>query len=119
MVKKNILTAGGYELQNGMKLNFVGEVTPAKYAEDYWYVEGVGDKIELVKYSDLTINNAYSDDVPVKFDNNSFDALSFGNAPSYSCCKRLHCNEQMFHDRNLGQEITNGSQKRNPKDSRN
>ena len=58
--KEKYPTAGGYELQNGMKLQFVGEVTPAKYAEDYWYVEGVGDKIELVKYSILTINNAYS-----------------------------------------------------------
>ena len=49
--KEKYPIAGGYELQNGMKPPICWRSYIAKYAEDYWYVEGVGDKIELVKYS--------------------------------------------------------------------
>ena len=49
--KEKYPTAGGYELQNGMKLPTCWRSYTCKIiAEDYWYVEGVGDKIELVKY---------------------------------------------------------------------
>ena len=85
--KKTYKTAAGWELQNGMKLNFVGDVTPKEYASSYWYVEGVGDAIKLIKDTDLVINNAYSDDVPVPFDGTNFDNLPFGNAASYPVVK--------------------------------
>ena len=98
--KETYTTAAGYELQNGMKLSFVGDVTPAKYAEGYWYVEGVGERIELIKSTDLLINNAYSDDVPVQFDTNAFDELPFGNAASYPAEKDYIVINRCSPDRN-------------------
>ena len=82
--KKDYTTAAGWKLQNGMKLNFVGEVTPSKYATGSWYVEGVGSRIKLIEEGELVINLAYADDVPIAFDNDQFDNLPFGNAASYS-----------------------------------
>ena len=36
--KKTYKMTNGYEMSNGMKVNFEGTVTPAKYAEGSWYV---------------------------------------------------------------------------------
>ena len=46
--KKSYKTEAGFELSNGMKVKFRGTVTPAKYAESEWYVEGVGEKIKFI-----------------------------------------------------------------------
>ena len=46
--KKDYTSANGVTLSNGMKLKFQGDVLPIKYAQDQWYVEGVGDKIVLI-----------------------------------------------------------------------
>ena len=40
--KKTYTSTGGIAFSNGMKVYFQGTVTPAKYAEGEWYVEGVG-----------------------------------------------------------------------------
>jgi hypothetical protein len=47
--KKKYLSANGVELSNGMKIRFQGDVLPIDYATNDWYVEGVGDKIKLIK----------------------------------------------------------------------
>jgi len=47
--KKTYKSANGVELSNGMKIRFQGDVTPAEYETNDWYVEGVGDKITLIK----------------------------------------------------------------------
>jgi hypothetical protein len=39
--KQSYTMSNGYALSNGMKVYFQGDVTPAKYAEGEWYVEGV------------------------------------------------------------------------------
>ena len=48
----------------------------------------------------MLINNAYSDDVPVQFDNNSFDELPFGNAASYPAEKDYIVINRCSPDRN-------------------
>ncbi len=45
----------GIDLSNGMKLEFVGNVTPAKYGEGFWYVEGVGESITLRSEVELNV----------------------------------------------------------------
>ena len=45
----------GYEMSNGMKVNFQGSVTPEKYAQGNWYVEGVGSEIKLISEKDSDI----------------------------------------------------------------
>ena len=93
-------TAAGWDLQNGMKLSFVGDVTPKEYATGFYYVDGVGESIKLIKDTDLTINNTYSDDVPVEFDGQSFDILPFGNAASYPAIKDYIVINRATPDRN-------------------
>ena len=82
--KKDYTTSKGVELLNGMKLNFIGQVTPEKYATGSWIVEGVGERISLVNLEDLVIALSYAQDKPVEFDRDDFDSLPFGNAASYS-----------------------------------
>ena len=98
--KKTYTTEGGFDLSNGMKVNFVGTVTPAKYAESEWYVEGVGESIKLIDQRDLVIPSQYAEDLPVPFDTNEFDSLPFANANSYAGTKDYITINRASVDRN-------------------
>lgn len=98
--KKTYRTPDGLELSNGMKLEFIGNVEPAEYTNDAWYVEGVGDKIHLVKDSDLIIPAAYSQNRLVPFDTDSFDTLPFANASSFAAEKDYIVINRAAQDRN-------------------
>ena len=78
--KKTYLSANGVQLSNGMKIRFQGDVTPAIYDTNDWYVEGVGDKIKLIKDQDLIIPAAYSETKRIAFDSDNFDTLPFSDA---------------------------------------
>ena len=85
--KKTYTSTGGVAFSNGMKVYFQGTVTPAKYAEGEWYVEGVGTEIKLVHEKDLEIPATYSTDKPVPFDTVGFDRLPYSNANSFAGVK--------------------------------
>jgi hypothetical protein len=72
-------TAKGLKISNGMKLSFGGNVTPSKYAEGFWYVEGVGSFITLTSEKDLEIKASYKEETEVLFDDVPFDQLPFGD----------------------------------------
>ena len=74
--KKNFTLNNGIALSNGMKVNFKGNVTPVKYAQHDWYVEGVGTAIELVNEQDLAVPNDIADENLETFD----DAEGFDRA---------------------------------------
>ena len=59
-----------------MKLTFQGEVTPTKYDESQWYVEGVGSQIKLINSKDLIIPAAYTESKLIPFDT---DKITFFN----------------------------------------
>jgi len=82
---KTYTTGTGVSLSNGMKVEFVGNVTPEKYAEGAWYVEGVGSEIDLISEVDLSTPSAYTDDIEIGFDNdeNGFGVLPFSEAVGY------------------------------------
>ena len=73
-------TAEGLKISNGMKLSFGGQVTPAEYATDFWYVEGVGTAIRLVSDKDLEVRTSFNEETSIFFDDNPFDQLPFGDA---------------------------------------
>ena len=73
----------GVALSNGMKVKFIGKVTPEKYADGEYYVEGVGKSIKLIREDSLQIPSQYAEDKLVPFDTEAFDRLPFGNASSY------------------------------------
>ena len=46
--KQTYTTEAGVSFTNGMKIRFAGEVTPAQHENKEFYVEGVGEEIQLV-----------------------------------------------------------------------
>lgn len=75
--KKTYKVNGQLDLSNGMKVNFIGNVTPEKYAGDNWYVEGVGDKIRLIAESNLQTPLDFALDRDIEFDSEKFDTEGF------------------------------------------
>ena len=98
--KKTYTMENGYKLTNGMKVKFYGNVTPEKYANDEWYVEGVGESIKLIAESDLVITADYLLDESVKFDEQGFANLPFDDAISYASTKDYIVINRGSKDRN-------------------
>lgn len=82
--KRDYTLANGTKLSNGMKVSFGGNVIPAEYAKDKYYIEGVGTAIRLVAESSLELITPYSEEINVLFDDTKFDELPFNTATVYS-----------------------------------
>ena len=82
--KKTYTMTNGIDMSNGMKLKFIGRVTPEIYANGYWYVEGVGTEIKLIPESELEIVSSYSDSKELLFDDIGFDNEPFSSASSFA-----------------------------------
>tara|TARA_E500000331_G_scaffold227173_1_gene217457 strand:- start:10732 stop:26223 length:15492 start_codon:yes stop_codon:yes gene_type:complete len=98
--KKNYTSANGVTLSNGMKLTFQGEVTPTKYDDSQWYVEGVGSQIKLINSKDLIIPAAYTESKLIPFDTDKFDELPFADAKAYATNKDYITVNRGSNDRN-------------------
>jgi len=100
--KKTYTTENGLKLSNGMKLNFQGEVTPASYSDGYYFVEGVGSKIVLVKEQDLEVPVIFTTEVAIPFDGEdyAFDKFPFEDARSFPANKDYICVNRSSKDRN-------------------
>ena len=81
--KETYISSNGISLSNGMMVNFLGQVTPSKYAQDTWLVEGVGTGIKLVRFADLTPPRVSIESPEVLFDNAGFDTDPFDDASLY------------------------------------
>ena len=71
-------------LTNGMKINFVGDVTPTTYRNANFYVEGVGDEIRLIPEQELVTPEGYAQNAEYEFDIDPFDDTPYddvANAP--------------------------------------
>ena len=82
--KKHYKLANGTQLSNGMKLSFLGNVTPAEYATGEFYVEGVGVAIKLISTTRLEIINPYTEEKTIPFDSDKFDSQPFSDATGYA-----------------------------------
>ena len=98
--KKSYTMQNGYNLSNGMKIKFYGKITPEKYSEGNWYVEGVGDNIKLVSEQDVLITADYLLDNATEFDEAGFSTLPFDNATSYASEKDYICINKASPDKN-------------------
>lgn len=81
--KKDYTSSNGVKLTNGLLVRFQGSVTPEKYNEGNWYVEGVGKSITLVPQNNLIIPSAYTDNIEIPFDSEEFDVSPFATANNY------------------------------------
>jgi len=82
--KKTYKFADGTQLSNGMKLKFVGNVTPAEYATGEYYVEGVGVAIKLILTTTLEVINNYTTEKTIPFDSDKFDNNPFSDATGFA-----------------------------------
>jgi hypothetical protein len=78
--KKTYKTSNGFELSNGMKVFFQGQVLPEKYQYGFWYAEGVGNSIQLINEQDLETPFAFTADADLLFDNSAWDTGPFEQA---------------------------------------
>jgi len=89
--KKSYKTVDGWDFSNGMKVYFTGTVYPESYEQGLYYVEGVGESIELVAVKDLQVPAIFTQDTQVPFDINPFDRVPFGDAKSFAGTKDYVC----------------------------
>ena len=80
-IEIDILTTSSYtynsiNLLNGMKVRFLGNISPESYQEQDFFVEGIGSKIKLIPYVDLTS----SEDITTLYIEH-FDAAPFDEYP--------------------------------------
>ena len=83
--KKTYQITDALSLSNGMKVAFIGNVSPDKYATGNWYVEGVGSAIRLIAEGSLENPGQYTFSEDIEFDNERFDTQGFdtnNNFPS-------------------------------------
>ena len=83
-----------------MKINFRGEVTPASYGSDEYYVDGVGDAIRLIQASEVEITADYTTEIEVPFDSQNFDRVGFGTSTSFATTKDYVVISKASPDRN-------------------
>ena len=98
--KKTYTTVDGWDLSNGMKVYFQGNVTPASYEQGLYYVEGVGESISLVPVGNLEVPAIFTQDTQVPFDANGFDRVPWSDARSYAGSKDYICMDRRDSSRN-------------------
>ena len=98
--KKTYTTSDGWQFTNGLKVYFQGFVTPEKYSEGLYYVEGVGTEITLVPVTDLEVPAIFTQDTVVPFDQYGFDRAPFGDAKSFAGSKDYMCVNRADQSRN-------------------
>lgn len=98
--KKTYVLRDGTPLSNGMRIFFQGLVTPAKYATDNWYVEGVGNSIYLIAESDLITPASYASNEDIEFDNERFDTQGYDVNANYPFSKDYILINRGSKDRN-------------------
>jgi hypothetical protein len=81
-IETNILTTSSYtyngiNLLNGMKVRFLGNISPESYREQDFFVEGVGSKIKLIPYTDLDSSEDITTLYIEHFDATPFDEYPF------------------------------------------
>jgi hypothetical protein len=81
--KKTYKSTQNFVFSNGMKINFLGEVTPEKYKTGNWYIEGVGEAIRLISEIDLDIPAQFTKVKEIPFDSVEFDAFPLENSSGY------------------------------------
>lgn len=87
--KTTYISGNGVAFSNGMVVRFSGKISPEKYnSDDNWVVEGVGNSIQLIKFTDLVISSGLNPTVPeVLFDDAGFDTEPFDDAEFYPARK--------------------------------
>jgi hypothetical protein len=82
--RKNYTSPNGVVFTNGLKVQFLGSVTPSNYQNNSYYVEGVGIAIRLLPVTDFVTPETYTQSATVPYDSTPFDVGNYDatlNAP--------------------------------------
>jgi hypothetical protein len=82
--QKNYTSPNGVVFTNGLKVVFRGDVEPASYANNEYYVEGVGTAIQLLAVSEFVTPETYTQSSTVPYDSLPYDVGGYDatlNAP--------------------------------------
>jgi hypothetical protein len=74
---KTYTSPNGVTFSNGMKVQFVGDVTPAAYQNNEYYVEGVGSSIQLLPVYDFITPETYTKDQLIPYDTTPYDSGNY------------------------------------------
>ena len=75
--KKSYTSPNGVTFSNGMKVVFRGDVVPAGYQNQTYYVEGVGTAIQLLPVGEFITPETYTQDQLVPYDSTPYDSANF------------------------------------------
>ena len=81
--KKQYTSYNGIRLTNGLVIDFVGNVTPTKYRNKHFIVEGVGDKIKLIDIDSLETPEKFTSIFDERFDTEAFDQYAFDQSNNF------------------------------------
>lgn len=99
--KKTYKSGNGVTLSNGMKINFAADVEPEFYKNKNFYVEGVGDRIQLVEEGILNVPTSFTQEIVDNFDVQNFDNLPYSTALGYAAQKDYIVINRSAKDGNL------------------
>jgi hypothetical protein len=75
--RKNYTSPNGVVFTNGLKVVFRGNVTPASYQNNEYYVDGVGTAIRLLPVQNYVTPETYTNNVSDPFDSTPYDFANF------------------------------------------
>ena len=77
IIGKTQFSIGGLQFTNGLKVSFGADALPKEYANNEYYVEGVGSSIALVPTGNLRLPESYIGTLTDKFDRSSYDITAY------------------------------------------
>jgi hypothetical protein len=80
----NYTSPNGVVFTNGLKVTFRGDVEPASYANNSYYVEGVGTAIKLLPVTNFVTPETYTNSLTIPYDSLGYDIGNYDgteNAP--------------------------------------
>ena len=75
--KKNYTSPNGVVFTNGLKVTFIGNIYPASYEGNSYYVEGVGTAIKLLPVGNYVTPETYTQSATVPYDSLAYDVGNF------------------------------------------
>ena len=82
--QQNYTSPNGVVFTNGLKVVFLGDVYPASYQNNEYYVEGVGTAIQLLPVTNFITPETYTQSSSIPYDSTPYDIGNFDaslNAP--------------------------------------
>ena len=78
--KKNYTSPNGVVFTNNLKVQFLAPVVPTSYADQTYYVAGVGTAIQLLPVANYVTPETYTQSATVPFDSTPFDVGNFDSS---------------------------------------